>query len=79
METDPQSLIIAFLREELAMPKSSIELALRQAEQVSGPLPIVLWQYGLITLPQLGEIFTRLEAHHPTQTWLLTLDQHNWK
>lgn len=53
--------LIKFLREELAVPTSSIDLALKQTEQPVSQLPIVLWNYGLVTLSQLGQIFDWLE------------------
>ncbi len=62
--TSPPQLVrlIRFLREELAIPTASIELALRQQEQAPNLLPIVLWQYGLVTLDQLDLIFDWLET-----------------
>lgn len=57
-----QKQLLVFLREELALPSDSISLALRHMEQDPGPLPIVLWQYGLITLDQLNEIYDWLET-----------------
>ena len=57
-----QKRLLAFLQEELALPSDSISLALRHMEQDPGPLPIVLWQYGLITLDQLNQIYDWLET-----------------
>jgi hypothetical protein len=57
---------IHFLRDELSIPSASIELAVRQSEQTPNLLPMVLWQYGLVTLEQLDRIFDWLEtAWHP--------------
>lgn len=53
--------LIRFLRKELAIPKESIAVALRQ-DATPHLLPIVLWQYGLVTLEQLDQIFDWLEA-----------------
>ncbi|NJR66461.1 MAG: DUF2949 domain-containing protein [Leptolyngbyaceae cyanobacterium CRU_2_3] len=61
VETFPQSRLIQFLRDELAIPTTAIALALRQPEQ-SNNLPMVLWQYGLITLEQLDQIFDWMET-----------------
>ncbi len=57
-----QEQLVRFLQNELAIPLASLTLALHQCEQVSGVLPIVLWQYGLISLDQLTQIFDWLEA-----------------
>ncbi len=45
--------IICFLTEELKIPDSHIELALRHIHQTPEQLPMMLWQYGLISLKQL--------------------------
>lgn len=56
------SQLIRFLREDLALSSSSIEMALRHCAQDPGPLPMVLWQYGLVTLEQLNRIYDWLET-----------------
>jgi hypothetical protein len=58
-----QARLIQFLKEELAVPASAIALALRNLnEQGSNLLPVVLWQYGLITLEQLERAFDWMET-----------------
>lgn len=54
--------LINFLQEELAIPDASIALAQRQGEQDPNLLPMILWQYGLVTLEQLDRVFDWLEA-----------------
>lgn len=56
---------IRFLQEDLALSAPSIAMALRQREQDPGPLPMILWQYGLVTLEQLDRIFDWLETAQP--------------
>ncbi|NET09135.1 MAG: DUF2949 domain-containing protein [Merismopedia sp. SIO2A8] len=53
---------VHFLQEELAVSPSSIGVALRHSQQDPGPLPMILWKYGLITLEQLDRIFDWLET-----------------
>lgn len=53
---------IRFLQDELAISQSSIVIALRHSQSDPGPLPMILWQYGLITLEQLDRIFDWLET-----------------
>lgn len=53
--------LIHFLQEELAISAASIAIALRHSEQDPGPLPMILWQYGLVTLEQLDRIYDWLE------------------
>jgi Protein of unknown function (DUF2949) len=52
---------IDFLQEELHLSASSIAIALRRVEQDPGPLPMILWEYGLVSLEQLERIFDWLE------------------
>jgi hypothetical protein len=56
------SKLIRFLQDELAIPAASIDLAVRHPEQTPNLLPMVLWQYGLITIEQLDQIFDWLET-----------------
>jgi hypothetical protein len=55
------SRFIRFLQEDLAISASSIAIAQRQ-EQDPGLLPMLLWQYGLVTIEQLDRIFDWLET-----------------
>jgi Protein of unknown function (DUF2949) len=55
------SRLIRFLQEELSLSTASLAIALRHVEQDPGPLPMVLWQYGLVTLEQLDQIYDWLE------------------
>ncbi|NJL09321.1 MAG: DUF2949 domain-containing protein [Calothrix sp. SM1_7_51] len=50
-----------FLQQDLAIPPSDLELALRYTEQNPNLLPMILWQYGLVTLAQLDQIFDWLD------------------
>ena len=53
---------IQFLQEELALSKDSIEVVQRSVEQNPGPVPMILWQYGLVTLEELERIYDWLET-----------------
>lgn len=55
------SRFLRFLRQELAIPKADLRLALRHPEHNLDTLPMILWQYGLVTLNQLNQIFDWLE------------------
>lgn len=54
--------LINFLQKELAVSVPSIAMAIRRSQQTLGPLPIVFWQYGLVSLGQLEQIFDWLEG-----------------
>lgn len=62
MDSAKRTGLIKFLKEELAIPAGSIALALRQDEPAPNLLPMILWQYGLITIEQLDKVFDWLEA-----------------
>lgn len=56
--------LIRFLQEDLAISRASIDVAervggneQRQRDRDLNSLPMVLWQYGLVTLEQLDKIF----------------------
>ncbi|MBD2461562.1 DUF2949 domain-containing protein [Oscillatoria sp. FACHB-1407] len=61
-ESTKQALLINFLKNELAVPASAIAMGLRHQEAESNLLPMVLWQYGLITLEQLNQVFDWMET-----------------
>ncbi|MCU0542825.1 MAG: DUF2949 domain-containing protein [Oscillatoriaceae cyanobacterium Prado104] len=54
--------LVSYLQRELAISNSAIAVALKQAEQDACQLPVVLWQYGLVTIEQLNLIFDWLES-----------------
>jgi hypothetical protein len=60
--TTHQTKLIDFLREDLALPAASIAFAQRHQDQVPNVIAIILWQYGLITLEQLDQIFDWMET-----------------
>ncbi|AKG24214.1 DUF2949 domain-containing protein [Calothrix sp. 336/3] len=62
MSPSSYSRLINFLQEEMAISTASIAVALRHSQQDPGPLPMILWQYGLITLDQLEQIYDWLET-----------------
>ena len=54
--------LIQFLQQDLGVSVEQVELALRQIRETPDQLPMILWQYGLISLGQLDQIFDWLEA-----------------
>ncbi|MDF5720059.1 MAG: DUF2949 domain-containing protein [Rhizonema sp. PD37] len=50
-----------FLQNELALSTQDISVALRKRELDNDPLPMLLWQYGLVSLEQLEKILDWLE------------------
>ncbi|MBE9155564.1 DUF2949 domain-containing protein [Nodosilinea sp. LEGE 06152] len=62
MTVSVQPSLIRFLQDDLAISAASIQVALKHSEQDPGPLPMILWQYGLVTLEQLEQIYDWMEA-----------------
>ncbi len=62
MKSTQLLLLIDFLRDELAIPSASIDLAVRQEPDAPNLLPMILWQYGLVSLEQLERIFDKFES-----------------
>ncbi|MCP6762878.1 DUF2949 domain-containing protein [Pelatocladus sp. BLCC-F211] len=63
MEPRRLAQFLNFLQEDLAIPNADLQLALRHPEQTPNLLPIILWQYGLVTLNQLDRIFDWLQRN----------------
>lgn len=53
--------LINFLQNEIKLSHSDISVALRHRELNNGPLPMLLWQYGLVDLEQLEQILDWLD------------------
>ncbi|NJR76402.1 MAG: DUF2949 domain-containing protein [Scytonema sp. CRU_2_7] len=53
--------LLNFLHNELELSSADISVALRHRELDNGPLPMLLWQYGLVDLEQLERIFDWLD------------------
>jgi len=56
--------LIHFLQDELAVSPAELDVLLHHPEQDYAPLPMILWQYGLISLPQLAQVFDWLETQY---------------
>ena len=52
--------IIFFLMDEIGLNESSIELGLKLSIKNNTPLPILLWNYGILTNEELDEFYTFL-------------------
>ncbi|MEB3248776.1 MAG: DUF2949 domain-containing protein [Microcystaceae cyanobacterium] len=53
--------LLDFLQKELAISPRSLAIAERSAQDQPSMVPIILWQYGLITLAELDRIYDWLE------------------
>jgi hypothetical protein len=57
---DPR--LLQYLQQDLGLSEAALALVSRQQQPTVTELPIVLWNYGLITLEQLGCIFDWMEG-----------------
>lgn len=55
-------LLLDFLQDELALSDAAIAVALKQCAHDTDPLPMILWQYGLLSLEQLSCTFDWLSS-----------------
>ena len=55
--------VVNFLRQNLNLSDDSVQLALKQSQSDYGSLPIVLWQYGLVSLPELDRVYDWFESY----------------
>ena len=46
--------------DEIGLNESSIELGLKLSIKNNTPLPIILWNYGILTIEELDEFYTFL-------------------
>ncbi|MGK7939304.1 MAG: DUF2949 domain-containing protein [Crocosphaera sp.] len=54
--------LIKFLREEMGLPQDHLEFVKNKQTQPGDPIPMLLWQYGFISLNQLQMIWDWLDA-----------------
>ena len=52
--------IISYLIDEIGLNVSSIELGLKLSIKNNTPLPILLWNYGMLSIEELDEFYTFL-------------------
>ena len=60
MDNNSNRKIIFFLMDEIGLNESSIELGIKLSNKNNTPLPILLWNYGILTIEELDEFYTFL-------------------
>lgn len=58
---DNSSKLTQFLQDELKIAPAAIEMAQRLGRQQLGSMPMILWQYGVLSLSQLEQTWDWLE------------------
>jgi hypothetical protein len=46
-----------FLQEDISISQAEIDMVIQRRTQASDPIPMLLWQYGFISIHQLQQIF----------------------
>ena len=55
----PENMIF-FLKNEIGLELSSIELGIKLSIRENTPLPILLWSYGMLTIEELDKLYSFL-------------------
>ena len=50
--------MIFFLLNEIGLKESSIELGIRLSQRNNTPLPVLLWNYGILTIEELDSLYS---------------------
>ena len=58
MFNSPSNNIISFLIDEIGLEESSIKLGIELAKRNNTPLPILLWNYGILTFEELDKLYS---------------------
>ena len=51
-----------FLQQDIALSRDDLAVVFNNQRQASDPIPMLLWQYGLISLGELQRIWDWLDA-----------------
>ncbi|CCQ49903.1 DUF2949 domain-containing protein [Crocosphaera watsonii WH 8501] len=51
-----------FLQQEMALSRDDLAVVIKNRRQPGDPIPMLLWQYGLISLGELQRIWDWLDA-----------------
>ena len=60
MKKDFSKNMILFLKNEIGLELSSIELGIKLSIRNKTPLPILLWSYGMLTIDELDKLYSFL-------------------
>ena len=53
-----------FLQEELTVSSAELALVMEKQKELNAPIPMLLWQYGLVSRSGLERVFDWLEEHY---------------
>ncbi len=53
-----------FLQDELTVSSTEIYLVMQKQDELNAPIPMLLWQYGLVSRSGLERVFDWLEERY---------------
>jgi len=60
--TQRDTRLLQFCQQEFSVTTTDIQLILRHHQQAITPIPMLLWQFGIVSIEQLNCIFHWLET-----------------
>ena len=60
MKNDINTNLIFFLINDIGLEESSIELGIKLSIKSNTPLPILLWNYGILDIDELDKLYSFL-------------------
>ena len=64
METKNIQALGKFLEDELTVSSSEVDLVMQKQEELMAPIPMLLWQYGLVSRSGLERVFDWMEEQY---------------
>ena len=55
--------MLLYLRHQLGLSESALDLGIRQSQLEQAPLAVVLWRFGLISLNQYTQLLDWQDRH----------------
>ena len=62
MKSSTNKSLYKFLQEDLSLSPDALTMVRKAVEANFEPVPMILWQYGFVTLEELDRIFDWLET-----------------
>ena len=59
----PSKELCDFIVDKLGISQSALDLGIKRSSLENSPLPIVMWNYGLLTINQLKKILSWQSCH----------------
>ncbi|MEO1340705.1 MAG: DUF2949 domain-containing protein [Cyanobacteria bacterium J06635_13] len=64
MKSSQVTQLTQFLQDELTVSSPEIDLVIQKREELNAPIPMLLWQYGLVSRSGLERVFDWLEERY---------------